>query len=122
MVVLRGEVTAGVGDLAGRMQMYAEHYEAATGMRLYPGSLNVRLAKPWPLPPNTIRLPAEHVGRLVHLVPCTVSTRRCFVFRTDNAERAGPHEQCVLEILSEVRLRDELGLTDGDEVEIVIHE
>jgi CTP-dependent riboflavin kinase len=45
MTVLRGEVTAGVGDLASRMRMYAEHYEAATGMRLYPGSLNVRLTR-----------------------------------------------------------------------------
>lgn len=122
MTVLRGEVTAGVGDLANRMRMYAEHYEAATGMRLYPGSLNVRLAEPWPLPDTTMLLPTERVGRLVHLVPCSVSGRKCFIFRTDNAEQAGPEEQCVVEILAEVRLRDALGITDGDVIEIIVNE
>ncbi len=120
MTVLRGEVTTGVGDLAKRMRLHAEHYEAATGMRLYAGSLNLRLPDPWPLPNNTILLPAERVGRLVHLVPCSVSTRSCFVFRTDNAEHAGPDEQRAVEILAGVKLRDEFNLIDGDEVEIVV--
>lgn len=122
MTVLRGEVATGVGDLAARMRQYAEHYEAATGMRPYPGSLNVRLPQPWPLPGTTILLPAEQVGRLVHLVPCSVLTRRCFVFRTDNAEQSGADEQRVGEILAEVRLRDEFRLADGDVVEIVVNE
>jgi riboflavin kinase, archaea type len=120
MSVLRGEVTTGVGDLAKWMRMHAERYEAATGMRLYPGSLNVRLPQAWPLPDHTMMLPAEHVGRLVHLVPCSVYGRACFIFRTDNAEQVGPDEQRFLEILAEVRLRDEFGLTDGDVVEIVV--
>lgn len=122
MTVLRGEVTAGAGDLAKWMRTYAEHYEAAIGIRLYPGSLNVRLPGPWPLPNKTILLPAERVGRLVHLVPCSVSGRKCFVFRTDNAERAGPEEQRVVEILAKVRLRDALSVTDGDVIEIVVDE
>lgn len=122
MTVLRGVVTTGVGDLAGRMRTYGEHYEAATGMRLYPGSLNVRLPDPWPLPARTIRLPADRVGRLVHLVPCRVSGRRCFIFRTDNDERAGTNGRCVVEVLAEVKLRDALGLADGDVVEIVVGE
>ena len=33
MTVLQGEVTAGAGDSAKRMRTFAEHYEAATGMR-----------------------------------------------------------------------------------------
>ena len=122
MTVLQGEVTAGAGDLAKRMRTFAEHYEAATGMRLYPGSLNVRLPQPWPLPNKTMLLPAERVGRLVHLVPCSVSGLKCFIFRTDNAERAGPSEQRIVEILAEVRLRDALSVADGDVIEIVVDE
>ena len=122
MTVLRGEVTTGVGDLAGRMRLYAEQYETATGMRLYPGSLNVRLPEPWPLPGNTIVLRAADVGRLVHLFPCSVAGRRCFIFRTNNADRAGRDEQRVVEIVAEVKLRDEFSLIDGDVVEIVVDE
>jgi riboflavin kinase len=119
-VVLKGEVTTGVGDLAKWMRQYAEHYEAATGMRLYPGSLNLRLPEPWPLPDDTIRVPAERVGRTVHLIRCSISSRSCFIFRTDNAEQGGPDEQRVIEILSEVNLRNEFGLSDGDMLEIVV--
>jgi len=46
--------------------------------------------------------------------------RQCFIFRTVRAEQAGGDEHRVLEILSDVRLRDELGLDDGDTIEVVI--
>ena len=104
------------------MRLYADHYEAAAGMALYPGSLNVLLAEPWSLPQATIRLPAKQVGRLVHLVPCSISGIQGFVFRTDKAERAGPTEQRVVELVAPMRLRDALGLVDGDTVEILVTE
>lgn len=122
MTLLRGVVTSGVGDLAGRMRQHERHYTDAAGMALYPGSLNVRLPEPWPLPANTIQLPADLVGRDVHLVPCTVLGRRCYIFRTTNADKAGPDEQRIIEILAEVRLRDEHDLVDGDAIEIQVHD
>lgn len=122
MVLLRGEVRSGVGDLAMRMRQYSDRYKEATGVSLFPGSLNVHLPDPWPLPDGTMTLPPEDVGRLVHLLPCTVSGLSCFIFRTDNAERAGPDEQRIVELLAEVRLRDALDLADGDEIEIAVGE
>lgn len=89
-------------------------------MVLYPGSLNLRLAQAWPLPANTLQISADLVGRHIHLVPCTVLGRRGFVFRTDNAERAGSTEQRTLEILAEVNLRDEHDLNDGDQIDVRI--
>ena len=38
------------------------------------------------------------------------------------AERAGGDEHRVLEIVSDVRLRDELGVDDGDTIAVVIDE
>lgn len=105
-----------------RMRQHVKQYEAATGMTLYPGSLNVHLPEPWLLPDFTLTLPATSVGRLVHLVQCSVSGLPCFIFRTDNAEQAGPAEKRIVEVLAEVRLRDALGLADGDLVEIVVDE
>jgi CTP-dependent riboflavin kinase len=62
----------------------------------------------------------EEVGRLVHLVPCSVGGYRCFIFRTDLAEQTGGERHQTLEILSAVCLRDALGLIDGDEVQVVV--
>ena len=67
----------------------------------YPGSLNLVLDDPWPL-------------------PCSVRGRRCFIFRTDLAEQTGGDEHRTLEILAAVCLRDDLGLTDGDKVEVIV--
>ncbi|MGH9157635.1 MAG: hypothetical protein ACRD1K_17770 [Acidimicrobiales bacterium] len=53
-------------------------------------------------------------------MPCTVGSRRCFIFRTAQAEAASGDEHRILEILAEVRLRDVLGVADGDHVEVVV--
>ena len=66
------------------------------------------------------QISAEEGGRLIYLVPCSVGARRCFIFRTDMAERAGGDEHKVLEIVSDVRLRDEFGVDDGDTIEVVV--
>lgn len=118
--VLRGVVSSGSGDLNRWMTLYAAEYRAASGMELYPGSLNVVLERPWRLPAQRVTIEPERVGRLVHLVPCRVGGRRGFVFRTEKAELAGGEEHRVLELLAEVRLRDALGVSDGDVVEVVI--
>ena len=105
-MVLVGRVATGSGDLKRWMTLYASAYAAAVGVPLYPGSLNVVLEEPWALPPQRVSVSAQEVGRLIHLVPCSVAGRRCFIFRTDMAERAGGDEHRVLEIVSDVRLRD----------------
>ena len=48
--VLRGTVATGIGDLARWMVRYADLYEECTGVRLYPGSLNVVLGEAYHLP------------------------------------------------------------------------
>jgi CTP-dependent riboflavin kinase len=120
MVVFRGVVVSGEGDLSRWMDRYRSEYEEATGVSLFPGSLNVVLDEPWPLPPRTITISADRVGRLVHLVPASIEGHDCFIFRTDNAERAGPDDRRVLEVLAAVRLRDALGVDDGDSVEVKV--
>jgi riboflavin kinase len=118
--MLRGRVAGGKGDLAQWMQLYATTYAAATGLALYPGSLNVVLDQPYELPSERIRLSADEVGVDVNLVECSTLGRRAFIFRTDVDDAKGPTQQVLIEILSDVRLRDAYGLSDGDLVEVVI--
>ena len=88
--MLRGRVASGKGDLAHWMRLYVATYAAATGLALYPGSLNVVLDQPYELPSERIRLSAEDVGVDVNLVGCSTLGRRAFIFRTDADDAKGP--------------------------------
>jgi riboflavin kinase len=119
---LRGKVASGRGDLARWMTEYADQYERVTGMRLFPGSLNLILDHEYRLPEDRLRLdPVDYGGRVgMNLVPCTIAGLRGFVVRTDQNEAGtGDHGRHVLEVVAAVNLRETLGLVDGDEVEIV---
>jgi riboflavin kinase len=119
-VLLRGRVASGKGDLALWMRRYETVYAQVTGMQLYPGSLNVVLDRPWDLPDERIRVDARDVGVGVNLVVCTVFDRRAFIFRTDADDAKGPSQRSLIEILSDVRLRDVYDLKDGDSVQVAL--
>ncbi|MDQ6727768.1 MAG: hypothetical protein M3066_16615 [Actinomycetota bacterium] len=77
--------------------LYADACATTVGFPFYPGSLNLVLDEPLPLPPQRITVNEEEVGRDIYLVPCSLGARRCFIFR-----------------------RDEFGVDDGDTIEVVI--
>jgi riboflavin kinase len=53
----------------------------------------------------------------VSIVPCRVFGRQAFLLRTDQNERGtGHHPRNVIEIASDLRLRDYYDLKDGDSV------
>ena len=112
-----GTVETGQGLLADRMRPHADSYTRITGTTLYPGSLNVLLDTPWTLPPHPLRIEPAELGVGVNLVPCRVSDQPAFVFRTDFHE-SWVEQHRVIELLAAVRLRDTLGVADGDRVAI----
>ena len=122
--VLRGTVTTGIGDLARWMTLYADRYEQCTGVRLYPGSLNLALDHEYRMPAEPpMRLPPDALGGRVgmSIVPCTIMGHPAFVLRTDQNEAGlGDHGRSVIEVAAGVRLRDLLGLSDGDTVVVEI--
>ncbi len=120
---LRGRVTSGRGDLARWMTEYADLYQEVTGIRLFPGSLNVAMDEEYRLPSRPLRLEPHHYGGRVgmNLVPCRIGDVPGFIVRTDQNEAGtGHHGRDVVEVAAPVNLRETLGLVDGDEVEIVI--
>lgn len=120
-MVLRGRVVSGLGDFSFWMEKLEEHYTRKTGMKLFPGTLNVLLDKPWSLPAQCVRLEKEEYGGRVsvNLVPCCIFERSAFVLRTDlNESGLGPHPKNLIEIATDVKLRDVYRLCDGDEVEV----
>lgn len=122
-MVLRGRVVSGVGSFSYWIAQLQDYYERKTGMRLYPGTLNLQLDSEYSLPANVIRLEAaEYGGRVsVSIVPCSIQGRKAFLLRTDaNENGTGDHPKTIIEIATDVRLRDLFQLQDGDYLEVTI--
>jgi riboflavin kinase len=118
---LRGKVASGLGNFGQWIERLGDLYERKTGMRLYPGTLNVELPSEYSLPSDVMRLEAsEYGGRVsVSVVPCRIFGRPAFLLRTDQNEKGtGHHPRNIIEIATDVRLRDVYQLQDGDWVEI----
>jgi riboflavin kinase len=121
MSCLRGRVTSGRGEFAYWIERLSSFYEQKTGMRFYPGTLNVELSSSYSVPADAIRLDAsEYGGRAsVSIVPCRIFGRPAFLLRTDpNQDGTGHHPRNIIEIATDIRLRDAYELKDGDLVDI----
>ena len=123
--VLRGTVSTGVGDFAQWIELLSDHYLRKTGIQLFPGTLNLCLEEPYELPVKCLRLEAEEYGGRVSvsIVPCRVFERLAVILRTDkNDSGHGVHPRRIIEIATDVKLRDAYGLVDGDWVEVEVDE
>jgi len=121
MPILKGVVVSGIGNFSFWIEKLESFYTQKTGLRLFPGTLNLRLAEPYSLPRNVIRLEKEEYGGTVSvsMVPCRIFDRKAFLLRTDaNEAGTGHHPRNIIEIATDVKLRDGYGLRDGDEVEV----
>jgi riboflavin kinase, archaea type len=112
-----------MGNFSFWLEKLESFYTQKTGMRLFPGTLNLRLEEPYSLPEEVIRLEKEEYGGTVSvsMVPCSVFGRRAFLLRTDaNEAGQGHHSKNIIEIATDIKLRDAYQLSDGDEVEVHI--
>lgn len=122
-LVLRGKVVSGMGSFAHWIGQLQDHYQRKTGMVLYPGTLNLKLDSDYSLPEKVIRLEAsEYGGRVsVSIVPCSIRGKEAFLLRTDaNENGTGDHPKTIIEIATDVKLRDLFQLQDGDSLEVAI--
>lgn len=120
-VFLRGKVLSGMGNFSYWIEKLQDHYDRKTGLRLFPGTLNVELDEPYTLPVDVMRLEGEEYGGTVsvNMVPCSILGRKAFILRTDaNEQGRGHHPRTIVEIATDLKLRDAFNLRDGDTVEI----
>jgi riboflavin kinase, archaea type len=127
MKKLIGKVITGSGDLSFRMNTVPnlmEAYYKKTGFRLFPGSLNIKMENDFQVPTGAMRLEKEEYGGQVSvsLIPCRFLDKDVFIVRTDKVERneVPTHPKNIIEIISDVKLRDTFNLKDGDTVEITL--
>ncbi len=125
-LILRGEIRTGVGNFSYWLDKLEPCYTRKTGMRLFPGTLNVHLTSgSYPTPTSALRLQKEEYGGRVSvsIVPCKIAGRKAFILRpdTDTGKYGDPPER-ILEIATDVNLRDTYQLKDGDVIEVEISE
>lgn len=122
--ILKGRVFTGLGRFSYWIDRLQDYYKDKTGMKLFPGTLNIQLEEPYDLPEDqVIRFEKEEYGGpvSVSLLPCTIMGRKAFVLRTDrNAREEGAYPRTVIEIATDVKLRDVYGLSDGDFIEVEV--
>ena len=123
-MILRGIVRSGKSDFNIWLRKLEPYYTAKTGMKLFPGTLNIHLIEQiYPTPEDPLRLEAhEYGGRVsVSIIPCRIFGRKAFILRpdTDRGKHGDPPE-AILEIATDVKLREEYSLSDGDVVEVEV--
>ncbi len=125
MVKLTGRVVSGKGDFSQWIARLSHYYQQKTGMVLFPGTLNIQLEHPYILPSQPLRLEGEEYGGQVsvNIVPCRIFGRRAFILRTDkNNTGSGDHPLTIIEIATDIKLRDVYALVDGSMVQVELED
>lgn len=83
MKILKGKVFSGLGNFSYWIDKLQEYYLRKTGMKFFPGTLNIQLDQPYHLPKNVMRLEKEEYGGTVSvsIVPCQIFGRDAFILK-----------------------------------------
>lgn len=122
---LLGEIRTGKNDFSFWMEKLLPYYIQKTGMIFFPGTLNVHLIEcKYYFPVDCIRLEKEEYGGTVSIsmTPCTILAKNAYILRTDSDRgKYGYSPEQILEIATDVKLRDEFKLQDGDVIEVEVN-
>jgi CTP-dependent riboflavin kinase len=125
--LLTGKVQAGFGKASHWLNLFNVAYSEKLGISVFPGSLNIALDHVFDwfdarYEAHRIWFGREEYGgeRDILLLPCelvSLDHRRAFLWTPTTAAR-DRRDPWVVEVVSDVNLRDQFGLQDGDVVEI----
>ena len=125
--LLTGKVQAGFGKASHWLNLFNVAYSEKLGICVFPGSLNIALDQVFDwfdarYQAHRIWFGREEYGgeRDILLLPCELVSfdhRKAFLWTPTTAAK-DRRDPWVVEIVSDVNLRDQFGLQDGDVVEI----
>jgi len=120
--ILSGTLDDGYGAAGKNLMSVLPLIEARSGLHpLIPNTLNLKLARPYPVAPDFVITANEYNGseelRFRH---CTVADWPGLIMRPDSHENGAFHGPAYLEIMSTAWLRKELKLQFGSVVNVEI--
>lgn len=122
-MVLIGKVTRGMGTAKKFVKMMQKSFYEKTNIKLYPGTLNIKLNKPYILKPDYIVKSEEYGGTFnVQIQKCKVLGENAYIVRSEkNTKSSGDYGRDILEIVSNINFREKYNLKDGDFIQITIN-
>jgi CTP-dependent riboflavin kinase len=121
-VILAGIVQSGENNFSYWLSKLEPYYTAKTAIKLFPGTLNVHLNRVYELPSEALCLRKEEYGGEVSIkiMPCRIFGRKAFILRPYRDNLEDNYDKRVLEIATDIKLRDAYRLKDGDAVQIEV--
>ena len=131
MQILTGKIVSGSSNASIWLNKFQDKYEQKLQMKIFPGSLNISLKENFEFDKikDLIHFKSEEYGgeRDILLIKCTVflqdqkNERAAYLWRTENTEYKGiGWKKNIVEIVTDVKLRDHFNLKDGDSISIKI--
>lgn len=124
MTILLGRVSTGFREASNNLAPVAQAIAVRVGLgRLWPGTLNLALDAPYLFEPEVeITADEYHGWERLKLQRCCVGGVRGVIVRPETHETGNGHGPATIEIAAEIDLRQRLGLSDGDLVEVAAGE
>ena len=124
---LIGQIEDGKGDAAFWLKKYSLEYQRKLGVKIYPGSLNIKLPNFFyfrqdDLAAKLIDMDKSEYGgeRNILMLPCLIFQKNAFLWRTQRAEDGmiANFDYSLVEIITNIHLRSSYNLANGQLLEI----
>ena len=127
-MILTGKVISGIGTAKMWVKKIEDVFQAKLDMKLFPGTLNIKLKQGYKVNPDIIIKPNEFGGtQNVLIQTCNIrdeksdSKYKAFIVRAEkNDNNMGDHNTDIVEIVSDINFREEFNLKDDDIISIEI--
>ena len=121
---LYGKITSGLGTAKMWVGKIESVFEEKTKIKLFHGTLNIKLKNDYIIDPDWIIKPEEYGGTQNVLVKkCKILDNIAYAVRAEkNQIGKGDHGLKILEIVSDINFREKYNLKDGTEVTILVND
>jgi len=117
-MTLEGKVKKGLGNASFWVEKIDKVFFQKKGMNLFYGTLNIELDNPYELQNYWIIRKEEYGGTQdVYVQEITVFNKKAYIVRAENTA----HSSKIIELVSNVNLRDKFNLKDNNIIYISIN-
>ena len=121
-MILEGKVIEGMGIAKTFVNMMIEAFYKKTNMKLYSGTLNIKLDNKYDLEPTYIIKAEEYGGKYdVQVQECVLLEQKAYIVRSEkNLKEESDYERNIIEIVSSINFREKYKLKNEEKVKIKI--
>lgn len=115
---LQGKVASGIGIAKMWVSKIENVFKEKTGMKVFHGTLNIKLDIDYVIEPDFVILPEEYGGTQNVLVKqCKIFGNKAYIVRAEkNQNGTGDYNLQTIEIISDINFRNKYKIQDGDNI------